>query len=303
MGDRTNPANEAHVGIRKTIQRARERFSSGDEGKAGRHLTLSPEAIAAIRKHLEEKDQDRLVFRVATVPNEIGFSVKVGFDLSACEEIPRPEYPEVPVMIGDDDWAKLAEFTIDVRDGRFVTQAGITVHVADTPNPDARKFSVNRPVMESGSATFNRSAGEQAPPLARLLFRLEGVEAVFCIQSFITVTKAPSASWDELTSQVGKSIQAYFAHGGSPLAPSQGDGADRSEVEAKIVQILEDFIRPQVQRDGGDIVFAGFEDGTVSLYMQGSCVGCPSSTATLKMGIENLLKDAVPEVNEVVAIS
>ena len=111
------------------------------------------------------------------------------------------------------------------------------------------------------------------------------------------------ANWSELESEVGKRLQAYFAHGGAPLPPLAKDAMHLDAIEQKIVDVLEEVVRPAVQKDGGDIMFAGYAEGRVQLYMLGSCVGCPSSLATLKMGVETLLKDAVPEIREVVAIA
>ncbi|HET9233990.1 MAG TPA: NifU family protein, partial [Candidatus Eisenbacteria bacterium] len=168
--------------------------------------------------------------------------------------------------------------------------------------PESRKFMVSRPLILEGSATFRRPSDEHAPVLVNYLLEIEAVQSLFFIQTFCTVTRTTGASWPELESEVGRRLQAYFAHGGVPIAAPEGVDQHLNEVERKIVEVLEDVVRPAVQRDGGDIRFAGYSDGTVQLYMLGSCVGCPSSLATLKMGVEQLLKDAVPEVREVVSI-
>jgi Fe-S cluster biogenesis protein NfuA len=135
-----------------------------------------------------------------------------------------------------------------------------------------------------------------------MLFELPQVKRLFFIGGFCTVTRDGEAPWPDLQNEIGRRLQAYFAHGGTAFEAPPVDPAQYTETEQQIVRILDEVIRPAVQRDGGDIAFAGYEDGVVQLYMLGSCVGCPSSLATLKMGVENLLKDQVPGVKEVVAI-
>jgi Fe-S cluster biogenesis protein NfuA len=205
-------------------------------------------------------------------------------------------------VISSADRDRLTGYTIDFRDDRFVTLTNVTVHVKETPNPASRKFMVNRPLVTAGSATFTRPVAEDHPVLVKLLFEIPEVHSLFFINDFVSVTQEPGTAWDGFQTTVGQRIQAYFAHGGTALTPPPVDQELLGDVERKILEVLEDVVRPAVQRDGGDIAFAGYEEGTVQLYMLGSCSGCPSSMATLKMGVENLLKDAVPEIREVVAI-
>lgn len=288
------------MGIRNIIQSIRERSGGTDEDA----LVITPASRELARKHMEGRTEEGpLAFRVATVPAEIGFRVRVALELVEEGTVLRSEYGDFPVAVSTEDWDRLRGYTIDVREDRFVTLANVSVHVEDTPNPDSRKFTVNRRIMTGGSATFERAAADAAPPLARMLLEIPGVKRVFFIDTFCTVTRVAGTEWDALVEEVGRRLQAYFAHGGPRLDPPKTDPGSLGEVEARIIEILETSVRPAVQRDGGDIAFAGYEDGVVQLYMLGSCVGCPSSTATLKMGIENLLRDAVPEVREVVSIS
>lgn len=258
---------------------------------------------SAAKEAIGKRGADGAEFFVTTQPSRRGFNVGVGYELPG-EETDRRQRNElgVPLWISDEDWERLRGYTIDFRDGRFVTSTNVSVHVAETPNPESRKFMVSRPLILDGSATFRRPSDEQAPVLVNYLLEIEAVQSLFIIQNFCTVTRASGASWPDLETEVGRRLQAYFAHGGAPIAAPQRDDQQLDEVERKIVEVLEDVVRPAVQRDGGDIRFAGYSDGTVQLYMLGSCVGCPSSLATLKMGVEQLLKDAVPEVREVVAI-
>ena len=262
-------------------------------------LVLTSAAKDAIRG----RSEDGVEFFVTTQPSRLGFNVGVGYETPVeGTERRRRDDLGVPVRISDGDLERLRGYTIDYRDGRFVTSTNVSVHVAETPNPESRKFMVSRPLILEGSATFRRPSDEHAPLLVNYLLEVEAVQSLFLIKNFCTVTRMAGADWPEVESEVGRRIQAYFAHGGAPITAPQREDQHLDEVERKIVEVLEDVVRPAVQRDGGDIMFAGYSGGTVQLYMLGSCVGCPSSLATLKMGVEQLLKDAVPEVREVVAI-
>jgi Fe-S cluster biogenesis protein NfuA len=270
----------------------------------GRKLLVAEAAREEIERRVEEarNDGEELTFFVLTQPSPLGFNVGVGFEPKTISDVPIRSDLEVPVRITDEDFERLAGYTIDFREGRFVTFTDVAVHVTETPNPESRKFIVNRLLMAQGSATFTRSESENAPPLVGFLFQIPGIKSLFFIQNFCSVTKEPDAGWEDLQTEVGRRLQAFFAHGGEPMTPPPRDPEKFSETERKIIEILDDVIRPAVQRDGGDIAFAGYEEGKVQLYMLGSCVGCPSATATLKMGVERLLREAVPEVREVVAI-
>jgi Fe-S cluster biogenesis protein NfuA len=173
-----------------------------------------------------------------------------------------------------------------------------------TPNPATLKFLPGRPVMETGTAHFVSMAEAARSPLAEALFGVAGVQGVFLGGDFVTVTKADDRDWPVLKPALLGVIMEHFT-AGKPVILAEGAAADESfnEADAEIVdqikELLDTRVRPAVAQDGGDIVFRGFEKGVVYLHMQGSCSGCPSSTATLKMGIENMLKHYVPEVTEV----
>lgn len=156
--------------------------------------------------------------------------------------------------------------------------------------------------MTSGTANFTDVDQSSRSPLASRLFAIGGVDGVFLGYDFITVTKSPSEEWDVIKPQVLAAIMDHFTsgedviEGDEPLDSGNGDG---DAISAQIKELIETRVRPAVAQDGGDIIFRGFEDGVVYLHMQGSCSGCPSSTATLKHGIENMLRYYVPEVVEV----
>jgi Fe-S cluster biogenesis protein NfuA len=174
-----------------------------------------------------------------------------------------------------------------------------------TPNPHSVKWVVSHALVEGGrSAHFESAPAAGVSPLAERLFAIEGVAGVFLARNFVTVTKREDAEWPALAQPLVDALKAFAASGEPALDPAwEGTHAEgASEVELRIQRILDEEIRPYVARDGGDVLFAGFRDGRVELYLQGSCSGCPSSTATLKLGIESRLREAVPEVQEVVAI-
>jgi Fe-S cluster biogenesis protein NfuA len=175
-----------------------------------------------------------------------------------------------------------------------------------TPNPRTLKFVTNRVLMPVGSADFPipQAAGALADPaLPKTLFGIGGVQGVFISGDFVTITKKDDSPWEQVVPEVAEALGKYLEQG-VPVLPGieAKEVGPMSEVERRIRQILDDQIRPSVAMDGGDIIFHGFEDGIVKLHMQGSCSSCPSSTATLKMGIENLLKEEIPEVREVQSV-
>ena len=184
----------------------------------------------------------------------------------------------------------------------------ILVRLEFTPNPNTLKFVVNRDFMERGAANFTSVDQAEHSPLAQAVFKVVGVQAVLIGTNFITVTKSPDGSWDVLADDVPKTIETQLKTGAPAFdkdwkfevaAPSSGS---LSEVEQKIKTVLDNEIRPAVAMDGGDITFGKYEDGIVYLHLQGSCSSCPSSIATLRMGVETRLKEVVPEIKEVVQI-
>lgn len=177
-----------------------------------------------------------------------------------------------------------------------------------TPNPATLMFRPGRQVTDGSTADFATPEAAMVSPLATALFTMGDVERVFFGADFVSVTKAEgSADWIELKPQVLGVLVDHFGSG-APLfiaaasGPVIDDDPEDAEIVSQIIDLIDTRIRPQVAGDGGDIVYRGFNKGTVFLEMQGACSGCPSSTATLKMGIESLLKYYVPEVTDVRAI-
>ncbi|SHG70647.1 NifU family protein [Marivita hallyeonensis] len=180
------------------------------------------------------------------------------------------------------------------------------IQTESTPNPATLKFLPGQTVLDMGTADFPSSEGASASPLATRLFEVSGVKGVFFGHDFVTVTKDDATDWDHLKPSLLGAIMEHFQSGdpvmsGDAQAPSghADHSGEDAEVVGQIKELLDSRVRPAVAQDGGDITFHGFERGVVYLHMQGACAGCPSSTLTLKMGIENLLRHYIPEVTEV----
>jgi Fe-S cluster biogenesis protein NfuA len=179
----------------------------------------------------------------------------------------------------------------------------VDVQPIGTPNPRSVKFLTDRTLLPVGSCDFRDPESARRSPLAMQLFDLEGVEGVFVCQNFVTVTAASDDRWMELSPQIVRRMRE-FLESGQPVVTGDLDahGADSGEVERRVKEILDTQIRPAVAMDGGDIIFVAFHDGVVQLRMSGACGGCPSSTATLKAGIEARLRHFIPQVHAVEAV-
>ncbi len=181
------------------------------------------------------------------------------------------------------------------------------IQTESTPNPATLKFIPGQAVMETGTANFVTVEEANVSPLAMNLFATDGVKGVFLGADFVTVTKSEDKNWDILKPLILGAIMEHFQSGrpviDGVLETSEGenDAADDGIVR-QIKELIDTRVRPAVAQDGGDIIYHGFEEGVVFLRMQGACAGCPSSTATLKHGIENMLRYYVPEVQEVRAV-
>jgi Fe-S cluster biogenesis protein NfuA len=183
----------------------------------------------------------------------------------------------------------------------------VNVYTEANPNPNSMKFVVNFMLTPEGeSMDYPSMDTTTSSPLAAALFTFSYVNRVFIASNFITVTKEKDTEWQEILSPLKKFIKNYLEEGSpifnlSELSSSPEMNAQDSELVTKIKGILDEYVKPAVESDGGAISFANFQNGRVTVRLQGSCSGCPSSTITLKAGIENLLKRMVPEVQEVVA--
>ncbi|WP_417819361.1 NifU family protein [Terasakiella sp.] len=171
-----------------------------------------------------------------------------------------------------------------------------------TPNPSTLKFIPEQTVMAQGTANFNDKDAAARSPLAQRLFGVEGVDSIFLGSDFITVTKQEAKDWQVLKPMILEALMNHFSSGEAIVQDGENtaeQSGDDNEIVTQIKELLETRVRPAVAQDGGDIIFHKFEDGVVYLTMMGACSGCPSSSATLKHGIENMLRYYVPEVLEV----
>ena len=180
------------------------------------------------------------------------------------------------------------------------------IQTEQTPNPQTLKFLPGKVVMDDGTAFFQNIGEAVDSPFAKRLFDVEGVEGVFFGSDFITITKNQSLDWQVMKPLILGSIMDHYNSGDKTINNSNKSDDKSLEIDEndtdivkQIKELLDTRVRPAVAMDGGDIIYDSFKDGVVYLHMQGACSGCPSSTATLKMGIENMLKHYVPEVQEV----
>lgn len=186
----------------------------------------------------------------------------------------------------------------------------VSMYTESTPNPETQKFVLNRMLLQGNAIEYKTIEEAAGSGLAVELFNMPFVNAVFISHNFITVTKQSANVWYEITPHIKEVIRAYISADNAVFTDEELEGiqnrselekGDRSEMDNKIMEIIETYVQPAVASDGGSIVFRSYEDGVVTLGMQGACSGCPSSTITLKSGIEQLLKRFIPEVQEVVA--
>ena len=191
------------------------------------------------------------------------------------------------------------------------TQFVLEIYTESTPNPESQKFVTNIHLLPNFVAEYRSKESATESELAQELFDIPFVSGVFISNNFVTITKKPDYEWYEISPELKEAIKKFINSGrpvvsqsllakGEPTeaVPSPGE----TDVEPKIKELLDKYVKPAVENDGGHIAFRSFDNGTVNLSLQGSCSGCPSSMITLKSGIEGLLKRMVPEVVEVVAV-
>ena len=190
------------------------------------------------------------------------------------------------------------------------TNIPVMIYTESTPNPNTLKFVTNKALLLNDTVEFQSTEETNEAPLAKALFGFDAVTNVFITNNFVTITKTEDALWTEIMIPIKDFLKKYIDEGGiiltenfvKPTKTATNEVSDNdSDVEIRIKGALDKYVKPAVEMDGGNISFVKFEDGKLTLQLQGSCSGCPSSTVTLKQGIENLLKRFVPEVQEVVA--
>lgn len=179
----------------------------------------------------------------------------------------------------------------------------INIYLEANPNPNSLKFVADFMMVEPGqNFDFPDKESTKHAPLAAELFEYDYVRRVFYMSNFITVTKTDDKEWVEIQDELKDHIKKYLETGKAILTPEAAEAiADETEMDIKIKGLLEEYVKPAVEQDGGAIEYKSFEDGIVKVFLQGACSGCPSATVTLKSGIENLLKSQIPEIKSVVA--
>lgn len=189
----------------------------------------------------------------------------------------------------------------------------VSVYAEANPNPESMKFVMNISLLPEGqSVDYPNLESAMESPLAQELFNFDYVSRVFIASNFVTVTKSTTIEWVKLIPELRTFLKSYVEAGGPafnegfevPKQATEATGEETAEdaaISKKVIDLLDNYVRPAVEQDGGNITFKSYNDGVVTVHLQGSCSGCPSATVTLKAGIENLLKRMVPEVREVVA--
>ena len=179
------------------------------------------------------------------------------------------------------------------------------IQTEETPNPNTLKFIPGVQVLKEGTVEFKDNVSARSSNLASLIFSINGVERVFLATEFVSVTKINEDNWEILKPLILTAIMDHYASGKKVIEKNQNNTDETTDEDTEVVkqikELIDQRVRPAVAMDGGDISFCSFEDGVVTLQMKGACAGCPSSTATLKMGIENMLRHYIPEVLEVKA--
>ena len=185
----------------------------------------------------------------------------------------------------------------------------VSIYTEMTPNPETMKFVANKLLYPGKSIDFPDEASAAPSPLAKELFAFPFIKAVFIASNFVTLTKTPETQWDEVIPSIREFLKQYLEEGKAvvnddqvkPKADTNVVSEDDTDVVKRIKELLENYVKPAVEMDGGAISFKGYDNGVVKLMMQGSCSGCPSSMITLKAGIEGMMKRMIPDVQEVVA--
>lgn len=185
----------------------------------------------------------------------------------------------------------------------------VSIYTEMTPNPETMKFVANKLLYPGKSIDFADETMAEPSPLAKELFAFPFIRSVFIASNFVTLTKTPDTQWEEVIPSIREFLKQYLEEGKPVInedkivvkTDDNAINADDSDVVKRIKELLENYVKPAVEMDGGAISFKGYDDGIVKLMLQGSCSGCPSSMITLKSGIEGMMKRMIPEVKEVVA--
>jgi Fe-S cluster biogenesis protein NfuA len=229
-----------------------------------------------------------VVLHVQTVPNSVGHVVTtvVGPDEPGLEALSEK------IRVAASDLPTLQGMVLDHAEGRFRAQTHLELRARETPNPDGRLYMASRPLNRGGPRFFQQPEG--APPLVAALLAHPGVKSALFRANTVTVVREAAEPWDGIDAHVDVTLRQYLLHCGKALAPRARSEAENSELEQRVLAILEERVRPRVHQDGGDIELLEVVDGIVRVHMVGACSGCPASGLTLKFGIEQTLKELLP---------
>lgn len=228
------------------------------------------------------------VLHVRAVPSTVGHLVAT----ATAPDEPGLEVMAPGVRVAASDLAILEGMTLDFVDGRFRAQTHLELRARETPNPDGRLYLASRPLNRGRARFFQEADG--APALAVALVSHPAVKSVLFRDHTVTVVREAGEPWDAIDAHVDVALRQYLLHCGKPLAPRPLSEAENSELEQRVLAILEERVRPRVHQDGGDIELLEVRDGIVRVHMVGACSGCPASGLTLKFGIEQTLKELLP---------
>lgn len=190
------------------------------------------------------------------------------------------------------DLVHLTGLLLDAVDGRFRVTTHLDLRGRETPNPNGRLYLASRPLIR-GRARFYQSA-EHAPPLAQQLLVSDLVKSVLFRQNTLSIVRTEDSDWSAIDAHVDATLRHYLLHCGKALEPVQRSEEENSDLENRVLKILDEIVRPRIHQDGGDLELLGVTDGVVQVHMIGACSGCPASTLTLKFGIERTLKELLP---------
>jgi NFU1 iron-sulfur cluster scaffold homolog, mitochondrial len=227
------------------------------------------------------------------VPIDLGYAVRA--EEGESQGPPPPELDPLPVSVSDIDFERMRGLTLDRQDDRWRVALDLEVRARETPNPNNRLYLTDRVLAVSRPQYFRGPPTASTPPLGLRLLRIPGVSSVLLRDNTVAVERSEGTPWEEIDSEIDAAIRTHFLTCGQPLRPGDVPEAPVDDTfRAEVWKVLEDNILPGIHRDGGNLELLGIEHGVARVSMVGACRSCPSSTVTLKMGVERVLKQHFP---------